>query len=128
VPGLFTALASGSGAGAIQNKDLSTNSDSNPAHPSDTIVIYLTGEGQTAPPGVDGQIANSVYPKPVLPVTVTVGGKSANVVYYGAVPTIIAGVCQVNAVLAPDTPTGNPKVVVSVGTFTSQDNVTVSVR
>jgi uncharacterized protein (TIGR03437 family) len=128
VPGLFTALASGSGPGAIQNKDSSANSDSNPAHPGDVIVLYLTGEGQTNPAGIDGQLANSVFPKPVLPVSVTVGGVAANVLYAGAVPTVIAGLCQINAQLGPNTPVGTPKVVVTVGTFTSQDNVTVAVR
>jgi uncharacterized protein (TIGR03437 family) len=82
---------------------------------------------------MDGQLANSVYPKPVLPVSVTVGGVAANVLYVGAVPTVIAGLCQINAQLGPNTPVGTPKVVVTFGNatsgiFTSQDNVTVAVR
>src|SRR6185437_4898414 len=45
-PGLFTLNASGTGPAAILNQNNSTNSPSNPAVRGDTIVVYLTGEGQ----------------------------------------------------------------------------------
>ena len=76
-PGLFSASASGTGNGAIDNADGTVNSPANPAKRGSIIVLYGSGEGQTNPPGVDGRIALSVYPKPVLPVKVSIGGVDA---------------------------------------------------
>jgi uncharacterized protein (TIGR03437 family) len=96
-PGIFSTNSSGKGQGAILNEDSTANSTSKPAGPNTIIQIFATGEGQTDPPGVDGKIASDVLPKPRLPVSVTIGGLDAEVVYYGAAPTLVAGVFQVNA-------------------------------
>jgi hypothetical protein len=56
-PGLFTLNASGTGPGAILNQNASTNGPSNPAARGETVVVFLTGEGQTNPPGIDGKRA-----------------------------------------------------------------------
>ena len=56
-PGVFTAGSSGSGQGAILNQDGTVNSANNPAAVGSYISIYATGDGQTAPPGVDGKLA-----------------------------------------------------------------------
>jgi uncharacterized protein (TIGR03437 family) len=96
-PAIFSANSTGAGQGAILNQDSTYNSASNPAAPSTILQIFATGEGQTDPPGVDGKIASDVLPKPRLPVSVTIGGLDAEVVYYGAAPTQVAGVFQVNA-------------------------------
>lgn len=63
-PGIFAANSSGTGQGAILNQDSTANSASNPAGRNTIIQIFATGEGQTDPPGVDGEIASSVLPKP----------------------------------------------------------------
>jgi len=68
------------------------------------LVLYGTGEGQTNPAGVDGKAANGAppsLPKPQLPVSLTVGGKTASVLYAGA-PGFIAGARQINLRLPPD--------------------------
>jgi uncharacterized protein (TIGR03437 family) len=96
-PGIFSTSSSGKGQGAILNQDSTPNSASNPAGRNTIITIFATGEGQTDPPGVDGKIASGVFPKPVLPVSVTIGELDAEVLYYGAAPTLVAGVLQVNA-------------------------------
>jgi uncharacterized protein (TIGR03437 family) len=82
--------------GAILNQDNSVNGVSKPAAVGDFIVIFGTGEGQTIPPGVDGKIALSVYPKPKLDVSVSIGGIDAPVAYAGAAPQGVAGAFQVN--------------------------------
>lgn len=75
-PGIFT-VNSGTGQAAALNQDGSVNSASNPAAAGSTIVLYLTGEGQTLPPGADGKIASAAsFPAPVLPVTVMIGGQT----------------------------------------------------
>ena len=48
------------------------------------VALYGTGEVQTNPPGIDGQLAGDLLTKPVLPITVTVYGKDAQVLYAGA--------------------------------------------
>jgi len=64
--------------------------------PPSTLVVYGTGEGQTTPGGVDGSVAATVFPKPVLPVTVQAGGQAAEILYAGAAPGFVAGVLQIN--------------------------------
>lgn len=127
-PGLFSANSSGTGNGSIVNQDGTINSPTNPAAKSSTIALYGTGAGQTSPPGVDGEIANSVYPAPVLPVTVTIGGIGAQVTYAGAAPTLVAGIIQIDAVIPSGVPSGAVPVVVTVGTAQSQAGLTVAVQ
>jgi uncharacterized protein (TIGR03437 family) len=83
-PALFTDDASGKGQGAILNLDGSLNSSSHPAEAGSVVVLYGTGAGQTNPPGVDGQITGSTLSKPVLPVTATIDGQPAQVLYAGS--------------------------------------------
>ncbi len=128
-PGLFAADASGKGQGAILNENGSPNSAASPAAAGSIIVFYATGEGQTFPAGTDGALAlGPVYPKPVLPVEVTIGGQGAEVLYYGAAPGLVAGAMQVNARVPVGTPPGNAPIVLRVGPNFSPTSVTVAVR
>ena len=127
-PGLFTANAGGRGQGAVLNEDLSVNSPDNPAAPGSIVVLYATGAGQTDPAGVDGRLAGSVLPKPVLPVSVTIDGKKAQVLYAGAGPGLVAGVIQINARVPDEAQSGAVPVLLRVGGAVSQPGVTVSVR
>ena len=129
VPGLFSANASGVGQGAILNEDATPNGASNPAAAGSIVVLFATGAGQTDPPGVDGQVAGAVLPKPRLPVTVQIGGVSAEVYYQAAAPGLVAGVLQVNCrVPANIAPGSAVPVVLFAGTARSQDGITMSVR
>jgi uncharacterized protein (TIGR03437 family) len=129
-PGIFTFGPAGQGQAIALNHDLTANSTSNPAAPGSIIVLYMTGEGQTAPPGVDGLIARSTLPlpTPVLPVSVIIDGKEAAVLYVGAVPTLSAGVIQVNATIPADVATGNIPITVTIGPNTSREGVTIAIR
>jgi uncharacterized protein (TIGR03437 family) len=130
VPALFTANASGRGPGAILNSDNSLNTAANPAAVGSVIVLYGTGEGQTTPGGIDGRPAPAVFqelPRPMLPVSVTIGGVPAEVVYAGAVPYVTAGEFQANVVVPPGLEPGDHEVVVKIGTHSSQPGVTVAV-
>jgi uncharacterized protein (TIGR03437 family) len=83
----------------------------------------MTGEGQTTPGGADGLVIpadGSVLKRPVLPVTVTIGGIDAPVLYAGSAAGIISGVMQVNVTIPATAPTGTQPVVVTVGTVKSQ--------
>jgi uncharacterized protein (TIGR03437 family) len=127
-PGVFSANSSGTGQGAILNEDNSNNNAQNPAAKGSVIVLFLTGEGQTDPPGTDGQIANATYPTPGLPVRVDVGGIQADVLYAGAAPGQVAGLMQVNARIPGNSNSGPVPVQVTVGTAQSQRSLSVAIR
>jgi uncharacterized protein (TIGR03437 family) len=127
-PALFTANSTGKGQGAILNQDGSLNSALNPAAKGSAIVLYATGAGETNPNGVDGLIAGSVLPKPVLPVSATIDGIAATVAYAGAAPGLVAGIMQVNVQIPDGVSSGVVPVVLKVGASTSPSGVTLSVR
>ena len=86
-PGVFTADASGGGQAVAVNEDGSLNSRNRPADRGSVIVLYATGEGQTAPPGMDGKPGDpSALARPVRPVTVRINGVLAKVLYAGGAP------------------------------------------
>ena len=139
-PGIFTANSSGSGPGAILNSDYSFNcncSTGRPAAKGETVVLYLTGEGQTQPAGVTGTVNRSTapYAQPVQAPLVTINGQPAQVAFYGEAPGLVAGVLQINVVIPATAVSGqaNP-VVVSFGSAYSQTTsagagaVTVAVK
>jgi uncharacterized protein (TIGR03437 family) len=126
-PGLFTARASGSGQAAALNQDSTSNSAGRPALPGSIIVLFATGEGQTAPGGVDGKLAVAPFPKPVLPVSVKIGGVPATIIYAGAAPGEIAGVMQLNVVIPAGVFGAAVPVVLQVGSAQSQTATTISV-
>jgi uncharacterized protein (TIGR03437 family) len=131
-PALFALNGSGGGQGAILNQDGSVNSQSNPASRGSVVVLYATGGGLTDPASVDGLLtsqAESQYPAPTLPVTVSIDGQPAQVLYAGAAPGLVAGVMQINVVVpANASPALLDQVVVSVGTYSSPTAVTVAVQ
>jgi uncharacterized protein (TIGR03437 family) len=127
-PGIFT-VGSGIGQAAALNQDGLVNSASNPAAAGSVIVLYLTGEGQTMPQGVDGRIAAAApFPAPLLPVTVQIGGQPATYFYAGAAPDEVAGIMQINANI-PAGVTGNAvPVSVHIGTVSTRNGVTIAVQ
>jgi len=129
--GIFTQNGSGSGPGAILNSDLSVNTASNSAARGSEIVIYMTGEGQTSPAGVDGKVTTApTYPAPLLPIAVTIGGAPATVDFMGEAPGLVSGVLQLNVTVPSSlTTTGAVPVSVTFGTSsTSQGGVTVNIH
>ncbi len=127
-PGLFTAASSGVGQGSILNQDYSVNSASNPAAAGSVVAVYGTGGGLFQPALADGTIAGSALSTLVLPVTATVNGAAATVVYSGSAPGLIAGVMQINVEIPAGTPSGNAPITISVGGVATQAGVTVAVR
>lgn len=127
-PGIFTQDGSGVGQGAILNQDQSLNSPSNPTLQGSIVTLFATGAGQTDPPGVDGLVAAGTLPKPLLPISVQIGGVDAKVLYAGAAPTEVAGLLQVDCVVPQAAPTGLAvPVVLFVGETGSQAGVTLAI-
>jgi len=126
-PGLFTLSGSGTGQAAAVNQDGSLNESAHAAKAGSYVSLYLTGAGQTNPGGTDGHLAAVPLPLPVLPVTVTIGGKPAPTNYAGAAPGSVEGLIQVNAQVPNGLTPGNVAVVVQVGTSSTQSGVTIAV-
>src|ERR1019366_5426395 len=112
-PGIFTINSAGNGQAAILNGDYSVNSDANPAPQGSYISVYATGGGQTSPPDSTGAIAQGIA-QVILPVTATIGGQPAQVLYAGHAPDEVAGVMQVN-LQVPTGITGDQPVVITIG-------------
>jgi len=128
-PGIFTIDASGAGQAAVINEDGSLNSSAHPAPRGSVVTLFATGEGQTSPPGVDGKIADQILPKPLVPVSVQIGGVAVTPLYAAAAEAAVAGALQVN-VQIPVSISASDKVPlqISVGTASSQPNVTIAVK
>jgi uncharacterized protein (TIGR03437 family) len=129
-PAMFSANSSGSGQGAILNSDLSRNSTSNPAARGSQVVIYATGTGVTKPASTDGILTSAVNPPLIAQtVTATIGGQSAQVMYQGAAPGLVAGVSQINVIVPANvTPGAAVPVTISVGGVASVNTVTMAVK
>ena len=103
------------------------------AQAGDTIALYCTGAGDLTPSVATGNgsgpgqtVTLSQIPHPRLPVTVTVGGTQAPVLFRGS-PQGTAGITQVNFTIPPGTPGGVQPVVVTVGGLSSPPvNLTIS--
>jgi len=99
----------------VDNSDGSVNSPSNPAHAGDYISIYGTGGGVMGPAGLTG----GLWPLNPLssftqPVSVSIGGEAAGVLYGGSAPTLGSGFFQINVQLPSNLASTQP-VRISIG-------------
>ncbi len=83
---------------AIDGKTFKTLDQNNPATPGEVISIFATGLGPTNPVIATGQKAPAGATPTVNPVSVTVGGQAANVLFAGAEEGQI-GLYQINVQL-----------------------------
>lgn len=127
-PAIFSQNLTGSGPGAILNQDNTLNTAANPAAKGSVIQVYATGDGPTLPPGVDGPVNTTSFPKPTFAVSATIDGQNAAVPYSGAAPSAISGLFQVNLTVPTGVRSGAVPVQIRVGTVTSPADVTVFVQ
>jgi uncharacterized protein (TIGR03437 family) len=100
------------------------------AQPGGVATLYVNGVGEVSPalrtafsPPSTTALAN--LPKPVLPLSVTVGGAPAFLQFVGIAPGLL-GVAQVNFIVPGSVAPGSRPVVVTVGGVTSPPvNLTV---
>jgi uncharacterized protein (TIGR03118 family) len=115
-PGLYSF----SGQVLSYNQDGTLNTLTNAAPAGSVVVMYVTGLGQTQPPGQDGVKSGSlVLAETAAPVTVTMGGKAATVTYAGSAPGQVSGVQQVEVIVPAGAGTGSVPVVVTVNGVSS---------
>jgi uncharacterized protein (TIGR03437 family) len=103
---------------AVANSDGTLNSPSNPAKLGGFITIYGTGGGVTNPLGITGGLwsITASLPTLALPVSVTIGGTNAMILYRGSAPTLESGYFQINVALPSGPQTSSAvNLVVTVG-------------
>jgi uncharacterized protein (TIGR03437 family) len=131
VPSIFTYDGSGTGSAAVINQDGTINTVANPAPRGSVITFYATGAGLMTQ-NIDGAVTRtdldaSLLPMPQLKAVVTIRGENAQLLYAGAAPGYVAGLLQVDVFV----PTGidfgsHVPLVLQLGTFTSQLNITIA--
>ncbi len=126
-PGIFTANDSGTGQATAFNADNTSNSSTNPASVGSVITILATGAGPENPPGEDGAVDARIIRTPQLPVSLTIGGQPATILYAGTALGQVDGVLQVEAII-PEGLSGAVPVVLTIGSASSQANVTINVH
>jgi len=128
-PGISSLAQNGRGQGAILNQDLSVNSAARPATRGTIVALFGTGEGISFPTLAPGSLVLSTpYPKMAGPVTATVGGQPAEVLYAGAAPFLATGIAQINVRIPTSIPAGDAIIVIHIPASTTTKNVMVSVN
>jgi uncharacterized protein (TIGR03437 family) len=132
-PGIFTWNASGTGQGAIMNafagEDPQINSPANPVDTGSEIYVYVTGAGQTDPPGMDGAVTTTVMPVSPLAMEARIGGVKANIPSVLAAAGTVSGVLEVNIRIPPGISAGDAvPIVLLIGGASTQAGVTLAVR
>jgi uncharacterized protein (TIGR03437 family) len=127
-PGVFATNQAGSGQGVILKADgVTIAQPATPAKVGEALTIYCTGLGAVSPSVASGVPApTSPLSRTVNPVTVTIGGQTAMVLFAGLTPGS-AGLYQVNAVVPAGVSGDTVPVVMSVSGQTSP-MVTISVH
>ena len=125
-PGIFAVNQSGSGPGAILDVNFDLVSSSNPVRAGDVIQVYCTGLGATSPPVSSGEPSpSSPLATVVTPVTATVDGLSAPVLFNGLAPLFV-GLYQVNVQVPAGVGSGEVDLVLTQGGVNS-NTVTIFV-
>ena len=128
-PAVFRAGSTGVGQAAVLNQNNSVNGPANPAARGEAIQIYATGGGQTTPPDTTGSVEGSSGNSTIAPVTVTIGGADAVVLYHVSAPLEIAGLLQVNAVVPAGAVPGEAvPIVITAGGISSPAGAAIAVR
>lgn len=124
-PGIFYYS---SGAAIAQNHDYTLNTSSNPEHAGSFIIAYLTGSGAVTPAVTDGAATptTGLYQIPSsVPVSVTIGGQPATVLFAGLTPGSIA-LLQLDITVPSGFAAGSYPMVVTIGGQVS-NSATVSI-
>jgi uncharacterized protein (TIGR03437 family) len=129
-PALFTTTQMGTGQAAVLNVldsgRVAYNGSVAPAVPAKRgtyLSVFGTGFGAANPPGTDG------LSWLVQPVTATIGGVPAQVVFAGLAPESTMGLQQINVLIPEDCPVG-PAVSIRlrVGAYSTQAGTTVAIE
>ena len=144
-PGVFTLNSSGVGAALVLNYNSATgaysiNSGTNQANIGDTVVLFITGEGDYASAAYTPEtgfivpltppVLTGLYPQLNPLPSVSIGGTVATTVAYaGPIPGSMLGLLQLNVVVPVGASPGKAvPLSVSVGAAQTQANVTIAIQ
>lgn len=122
-PALFTVSGSGSGAAAALHADFTPVGQDRPAAAGEIVLLFATGLGLTVPKIRTGEVGKGELV--VAPVSVTIDGKDARVLFAGLAPQFV-GLYQINAVVPAVS--GVVEVLLNAGGVISRPGVTLLVR
>jgi uncharacterized protein (TIGR03437 family) len=128
-PGVFTKSQSGSGQAAIVRQDGVTLAEpGTAARKGEVVIIYCAGLGPVSPSVESGRPAPaSPLSGVVNPVTVTIGGAEAQVLFAGLAPGF-SGLYQINAFVPQGSLTGNAVEVIIEAAGQRSRPVTIAVE
>jgi uncharacterized protein (TIGR03437 family) len=109
----------------LKNADFSLVTAANPVKSGDAIVVYATGMGQTSPALITGLAPASGSLDGTAPVTATIGGKPATVIYSVASPSF-PGLYQIGITVPPVVSGPSPLVLTQAGV--ASNTVTLAMK
>jgi uncharacterized protein (TIGR03437 family) len=111
-PGIFPVIV---------NQDGTYNSEIHPAPRGNYLIVFATGTGVSSGTNIAGLPAVAPYSPPALPLTVSVNGMEATVMWAGNAPGQV-GLLQMNVrVPGGFVPSGSSPLHIRVGIGTSAD-------
>jgi len=129
-PAILSVNQSGDGQGVIFNSDKTLNSMSLPARAGETIRIFATGAGKLEPPAaLAGYIDRVDTPQhtPAAAVSLTIGGKSAEIKSAATTLGFISSIIVIEAVMPEGLGRGPQPVFLKIGANTnSVQHITVA--
>ena len=126
-PGLFALNQAGTGQLVAMNQDGTLNSSTTPAVGGSIVTLFATGTGLTNPAGVTGAV--QIDPLfPLLKTSVTIGGQPATVIYAGTPPGFLSGLTLVQATVPSGLAAGPVPVVLTSGSASTTQTVTIAVK
>lgn len=128
MPRLFTTTGTGSGLVAALNENGTQVTAQNAARRGAVVVLYGTGAGLENGNPITGELSRDASRTVRQPVTVTIDGRNAEVLFSGAAPGY-AGLLQLNVRVPLLSARGNSiPVEVKVGNAPSQAQVTIAIQ
>jgi uncharacterized protein (TIGR03437 family) len=116
-PAVFSQNNNSAG-GIVTHQNFSLVGPGNPARSGDILIIYATGLGSVTPGLATGALATFPPEADTAPVTVTIGGQDAKVIYSIAAPGAV-GLYQIAVTMPPGVASGTAPVVVKIGSASS---------
>lgn len=128
-PAFFSLNGSGTGAVVAANQDGTFNLQNNAAPADSVVTLYATGQGVVNPAVVTGQVGPGAppFPAPALAVTLTIGGRQADVLFAGLAPGFL-GVLQLNVRIPGGLAAGPQPIRLQIGSQISATGTTIFVR
>ena len=129
-PGIAAVAQNGLGAGAITHANGSLISTDSPAARGETVVIYLTGLGQTSPAGIDGAAAKGLNTTNSVLAVYFSGNcgpcDGSNITYQGLTPGF-AGLYQINVAIPASAQLGLaiPLAIATTNGFTDMVDIAI---